>query len=60
MKIQVNWHNPQIVMIRNLLFEHECDYLTNTLAPKLHNWDFQNPPEGKAFKTWTDVRIMKK
>ena len=42
------------------MFEHECEDITNTLAPKLHNWDYQNTPKGKPFKTWTDVRIMKK
>jgi hypothetical protein len=42
------------------MFDHECDALTKTLAYELHNWDFINPPGAKPFKTWTDVRIMKK
>ena len=61
MNVEVIWKDPQVMLIRNLLFEHECDSVTNTLSGNLQNWDLYNDAsKQKQFKTWTDVRVMKK
>ena len=62
MNVEVIWKDPQIIMIRNLLFEHECDSLTSTLADDLRNWDSYNDAAKRTtlFEKWTDVRVMKK
>ena len=36
MKIEVNADDPFHVTIKDLLFDHECNAITNLLGPRLH------------------------
>ena len=62
MKIDFIWNDPQIVVMKELLYKHECNVVTKNLASKLKNWNAYRDPTklGTDFKTWSDVRIMKK
>ena len=61
MKIDFIWDDPQIVVMKDLLYEHECNAVTGNLASKLKNWNAHRDPTSiKEIKTWSDVRIMKK
>ena len=62
MKIEFIWNDPQIVLIKDLLYEHECNVVTGNLASKLKNWNvYRDPAKLETnIKTWSDVRIMKK
>ena len=48
------WHDPQIVKFQNILYESECDYITDYIGPYLSTWHY-----GKG-KTISDIRRMKK
>ena len=51
------WHDPQIVKFQNLLYEPECDYITDAIGPQLHVWySFES---GKR-KAKSSFRRMKK
>ena len=62
MKIQINSYDPYHVVIKELLYNHECDQIVQPLAKHL-----KSHPD-KATKNlsllgnreWADVRVMKK
>ena len=62
MKIEMIWNDPQIVLIKELMYENECNIVTGNLAAKLKNWNSYNDPSklSSGIKTWSDVRVMKK
>lgn len=66
MKIDLIWNDPQIVVMKDLLYENECDVVTENLASKLKNWNAYRDPTKSgdtgetSIKTWSDVRVMKK
>ena len=49
------WHDPQIVKFQNILYESECDYITDYIGPYLSPWFY-----GKKGQTKSEFRRMKK
>ena len=62
MKIQINSQDFMHLIIKDLLYNHECDQIKNPLPPYLHlrtNESHKKPDHLKHYE-WTDVRAMKK
>ena len=62
MKTEMIWNDPQIVVIKELMYENECNALTRNLAAKLKKRELHRDPTkpSSSTQTWSDVRIMKK
>ena len=60
MKIQYMWHDPYIIIIKDLLYDHECDKITKSLGDKLVLWNGERIGKREKHGLWSDVRVMKK
>ena len=59
MKVQVHWHDPYIISVKDLLYNHECDEITKKLVKELNMFAMPKDSLPKWFE-WEDVRVMKK
>ena len=63
MKIQVNSENPSNLVIKELIYQHECDQMQKPL-PKLldkRSRESHGKPNVEEKNTeWIDIRVMKK
>ena len=57
MKVQIYWSDPQILAIKELLYEEECSRSIYVAGAKLRNWE---NPSGNRGVPWNRIRVMKK
>ena len=57
MKVQIYWSDPQILAIKELLYEEECSRSIHVAGAKLRNWE---NPSGNRGVPWNRIRVMKK
>ena len=55
LRMEEIWHDPQIVKFQNILYESECDFITDYIGPYLSPWFY-----GKKGETKSEFRRMKK